>query len=34
VVHWRDDPAVAEVLSHAQEHSDPEIRAMGSQPAA
>jgi hypothetical protein len=32
--HWRDDPAVAEVLSHAQEHSDPEIRAMGSLPAA
>jgi hypothetical protein len=32
--HWRDDPAAAEVLSHAREHSDPEIRATINLPAA
>jgi hypothetical protein len=32
--YWRDHPMVTEVLSHAMQHSDPEIRAAANSPAA
>lgn len=32
--YWKDDPAAAEVLAHARQHPDPEIRATASLPAA
>jgi hypothetical protein len=32
--YWRDHPMATEVLSHALQHSDPEIRAAASMPAA
>jgi hypothetical protein len=32
--YWRDHPMATEVLSHARQHSDPEIRAAASLPAA
>jgi hypothetical protein len=32
--YWRDHPMATEVLSHARQHSDPEIRAAASSPAA
>jgi hypothetical protein len=32
--YWRDDPAAAEVLAHARQHSDPDIRAAAASPAA
>ena len=32
--YWRDDPRAMEVLSHALQHSDPEIRAAASPAAA
>jgi hypothetical protein len=32
--YWRDHPMATEVLSHALQHSDPEIRAAASSPAA
>jgi hypothetical protein len=32
--YWRDHPMATEVVSHALQHSDPEIRAAASSPAA
>jgi len=32
--YWRDHPMATELLSHALQHSDPEIRAAASSPAA
>jgi hypothetical protein len=32
--YWRNDPTAAEVLVYARQHSDPDIRAAASSPAA